>query len=125
VQSVTGFFDGRKVTVAGEQLTLTNMEKKHLLKPYNDARLHFVLVCGALGCPPITNFAYRPALLDQQLDQQTKLALNDPTFLKVNGSKTQLSQIFKWYVNDFGGNKGAIIDFINQYKTTFLKVLLR
>ena len=118
VQSITGFFDGRKVTVGGKQLTLNNLEKNYLLKPYNDARLHFVLVCGALGCPPITNFAYRPEQLEQQLEQQTKIALNNPDFLKVTANKVELSQIFKWYAHDFGGNKGAILEFINQYRTT-------
>jgi len=66
VQSVRGFFDSKKVIVAGERLTLTNLEKKKLLAPYQDGRLHFVLVCGALGCPPITDSAYRPETLDAQ-----------------------------------------------------------
>lgn len=118
VQSISGFFDGRKVTIGGKQLTLNDLEKNYLLKPYNDARLHFVLVCGALGCPPITNFAYRPDQLDQQLDQQTKIALNNTDFLKVTDKKVELSQIFKWYAHDFGGSKGAILDFINQYRTS-------
>ncbi len=118
VQTIAGFFDGKKVRVAGENLTLNNLEKNHLLKPYKDARLHFVLVCGALGCPPITNFAYQPDRLDAQLDQQTKIALNNPEFLKVENNSVELSQIFKWYSSDFGGSKGAIFDFINQYRTT-------
>ena len=84
----------------------------------NDPRLHFVLVCGALGCPPITNFAYQPKQLEQQLEQQTRIALNNNDFLKVNDGKVELSQIFKWYTQDFGGNKGAILNFINQYRTT-------
>lgn len=118
VQSITGFFDGRKVTVGGKQMTLNNLEKNYLLKVDKDPRLHFVLVCGALGCPPITNFAYRPEQLEQQLEQQTKIALNNDDFLKVSDGKVELSQIFKWYTHDFGGNKGAILNFINQYRTT-------
>jgi len=117
VQSGGGFFDRKKVKVGGKSLTLNNFEKQYLLNPYKDARLHFVLVCGALGCPPITDFAYQPAQLDQQLDAQTKLALNDPNFIKVDGREVALSQIFKWYASDFGGNKNAIISFINKYRT--------
>ena len=116
VQAVGGFFDRKKIQVAGENLTLNNLEKEKLLKPYQDARLHFVLVCGALGCPPITNFAYRPALLEDQIEQQTKLALNDPNFIKVSSKGTALSQIFNWYASDFGGNKKAVIEFINQFR---------
>ncbi len=118
VQSIAGFFDGRKITVDSKQMTLNDLEKNYLLKPFDDARLHFVLVCGALGCPPITTFAYQPDQLDQQLDQQTRLALNNSSFLKVQDGKVELSQIFKWYAHDFGGSKGAVLDFINQFRTT-------
>lgn len=117
VMDLNGFFDNRKITIAGEHMTLNALEKNQLLKVYNDARLHFVLVCGAIGCPPITNFAYRPSLVEKQLEQQTKIALNNPKFLKISADKTELSQIFNWYANDFGSNKAAIIEFINAYRT--------
>ena len=117
VQEITGFFDRKKVTIAGETFTLTSFEKERLLKPYQDARLHFVLVCGALDCPPITDFAYTPEKLDEQLNQSTKLALDDAGFLKVEGMNLSLSQIFKWYPEDFGGNKKGIIGFINKHRT--------
>ena len=116
VLDVKGFFDGTKHTVGGRKMTLNQLEKELLLKEYDDARLHFVLVCGALGCPPITNFAYTPAKLEAQLNKQTKLALNDPTFLRVNGDKVELSKIFEWYAKDFGGGKSAVMSFINNYR---------
>ena len=115
-----GFFDRQKITVAGSKLTLNQLEKNNLLKVYKDARFHFVLVCGALGCPPITNFAYTPDKLEAQLNQQTRLAINDPNFIKVNGNAVELSEIFKWYINDFGGNKFALLNFINKYRNTLI-----
>ncbi len=118
VQDIAGFFDRKKVKVAGDQTTLNNLEKQKLLKPYKDGRLHFVLVCGALGCPPITDFAYLPEKLDMQLDQQTSLALNNPNFIRVEGNKTGLSQIFKWYTGDFGGSTKSVISFINKYRSS-------
>ncbi len=116
VLDVNGFFDANKQNVGGRQLTLNQLEKDLLLKEFNDARLHFVLVCGALGCPPITNFAYTPAKLEAQLNQQTKLALNNPAFLRVEGEKLGLSKIFEWYAKDFGGSKAAVLGFINTYR---------
>ena len=120
VLDVNGFFDRVKHTVGGRQLTLNQLEKDLLLREYEDARLHFVLVCGALGCPPITEFAYQPSQLEAQLERQTRLALNDPNFIKVaaDGSRVQLSQIFEWYAGDFGGNKANVLSFINEYRTT-------
>ncbi|OAV44256.1 DUF547 domain-containing protein [Lewinella sp. 4G2] len=116
VMDVSGFFDGKKQTVGGRKLTLNQLEKELLLKEYNDARLHFVLVCGATGCPPITNFAYTAGKLEAQLDQQTKAALNDATFIRTSGSTAQLSQIFDWYKADFGGSKTNVVNWINQYR---------
>ena len=111
-----GFFDKNKIKVAGQEMTLNYLEKNVLLKDYFDARYHFVLVCGALGCPPITDFAYRPDILNQQLEQQTKAAINDPNFLNLKGETLEISQIFKWYAQDFGGSNNAILEFINKYR---------
>ncbi len=118
VQNISGFFDGQKHNVAGKKVTLNQLEKAQLLRVYEDARLHFVLVCGAEGCPPITNFAYRPGSLDRQLDAQTRKAVNDSEFIRVDkGAKTaQISKIFEWYAGDFGGNKNATLAWINKYR---------
>ncbi|MEO0733913.1 MAG: DUF547 domain-containing protein, partial [Bacteroidota bacterium] len=120
VLDVNGFFDGKKQTVGGRKLTLNQLEKDLLLKEFKDARLHFVLVCGALGCPPITNFAYQPDQLEAQLNRQTRLALNDNDFVRVDGNNVGLSQIFEWYASDFGGSKAKVVDFINGFRKTAL-----
>ncbi|MEM7574217.1 MAG: DUF547 domain-containing protein [Bacteroidota bacterium] len=118
VLDVSGFFDRQRHTVGGRQLTLNQLEKDLLLREFSDARLHFVLVCGALGCPPITEFAYQPQQLEAQLNRQTRLALNDPNFIQVaaEGNRVQLSQIFEWYAADFGGSKANVLRFINEYR---------
>lgn len=116
VMETNGFFDQMKITVAGETTTLNQLEKEKLLKAYKDPRYHFVLVCAAVSCPPITNFAYTPKKLEEQLEQQTVKAINNPNFIKLKEDKLLVSKIFEWYMDDFGGNKKSIIKFINQYK---------
>ena len=113
-----GFFKSDKVQVANSKMTLNALEKDNLLNAYDDPRFHFVLVCGALGCPPITDFAYRPSTIDAQLDTQTRSALNDPNFIKVNDGAVGLSQIFKWYMAEFGKSETAVLSYINQYRET-------
>jgi len=122
VNDVAGFFDRKRHLVAGKSITLNELEKQYLLKVYKDPRLHFVLVCGALGCPPLIAEAYLPARLDQQLEQQTRIALNNPYFIRINDSSetAALSQIFNWYGADFGGNENAIRTFINRYRETHI-----
>lgn len=110
-----GFFDGITYKLAGKSITLNDIENKQLRAVYNDARFHFVLVCGALGCPPLITDAYMPDTLDTQLETQTKIALNNPDFIKVSGKKVAFSQIFEWYKKDFiqDGNE---IDFLNTFR---------
>ncbi|MBC8045332.1 MAG: DUF547 domain-containing protein [Fimbriimonadaceae bacterium] len=113
---VQGFFDTKKFTVAGASLTLNEIENKKL-RP--DPRVHFVLVCAAKGCPKIINEAYMPDKVQAQLNAQTKKALNDPEFIKVDATnkKVQVSQIFEWYKDDFMKSNASIREFINRYRT--------
>ncbi len=112
-----GFFDKIKNEIGGTTITLNDIENKLLRKNFpKEPRFHFVLVCGGLGCPPIINAAYKPSTLDFQLEEQTKLALNDSKFIQVNKNKVKISQIFEWYKGDFE-HEGNVVQFINTYKT--------
>ena len=115
---VLGFFDAKKHKVAGEMLTLDQLEKGKLFGLKKDARFHFAVVCGAIGCPQLEPSAYTPSILNAQLNRQTKKALNNPNFTKVDDSakKVQLSEIFKWYEADFTQDGKSLIDYINQYR---------
>jgi len=115
---IAGFFDKSMYNIVGKKATLNDIENKMLRARYNDARLHFVLVCGANGCPPLLSEAYLPKTLNAKLDQQTSKALNNPNFIKVTGDKIQLSQIFEWYKEDF---KNKEIEFINSFRENKLK----
>ncbi len=113
-----GFFDKTTYSLGGKQITLNDVEHKLLRAEFKDARFHFVLVCGAVGCPPLINKAYLPDTLEAQLENQTKIALNG-SFLKVNTKKKRIegSEILKWYKEDFTTNGISEIEFINKYRT--------
>ena len=119
-QSVQGFFDGRKHVFAGQTHTLNSFEKEEIFGRFPDARLHFVLVCAAKGCPPITSFAYTPNELDEQLDRQTRLALSNDDFVQLDPEKKRvgLSQIFEWYGQDFKTDGKGLVDYVNAYRDT-------
>lgn len=110
---IAGFFDNHKHRVAGELMTLNELEAG--LR--SDPRIHFALVCAAMGCPKIQPLAYRPATLDDQLTASTHRALNDPGFIRFSkgDQRAELSQIFDWYAADFGG-ADALLDYINRYR---------
>jgi len=117
-----GFFDKTTHNLGGMSITLNDIEHKLLRGNFKDARFHFVLVCGAVGCPPLINKAYLPNTLNTQLETQTKIALNG-TFLRVNPKKkrVQASQIMEWYKEDFTRHGKSEIDFINAYRAEKLE----
>lgn len=113
--NIAGFFDKTKFEIDGKQITLNELENEVIREKYSDNRVHFALVCGAKGCPPIQNFSYRPASLNSQLDRVTKEAINNTNFIKQTGVKAEISELFRWYIEDFGKNEKGIKAFINSY----------
>ena len=114
---ISGFFTSNLFTLDGKKTSLNNIEKV-IAAPLQEPRFHFVMVCGALSCPPITNFSYTQKNVHEQMDKQTVLALNNPKFVyQVDEEKTiYLSEIFKWYKTDFGKTSKEVVDYINNYR---------
>lgn len=119
---VPGFFDRIEYTVAGERLTLDGLEKGELFVQYPDARMHFVLVCAAAGCPEIIPTAYRPSTLEQQLDTQTERAMNNEKHVRImeDQKKILVSELFSWYEADFKEEAPSIRAYIDAYRSTLL-----
>ncbi len=111
-----GFFDKTKYDLGGTSITLNDIENKMLRAKFNEPRFHFVLVCGAKGCPPIISEAYKPDTLEKLLQQQTEKSLNNAAFIKVSDGKAELSEIFKWYKDDFTKNGQTEIEFLNKFR---------
>ncbi len=116
VLKVYGFFDQKEHRVAGCQMTLDHLEKTVILPRFQDPRLHFALACSALSCPPLDDGAFTPDQLDSQLDILTRASINDQMFIRVTDEQVRLSQIFDWYLDDFGGNRRGVLAFVNQYR---------
>jgi hypothetical protein len=121
------FFEVTTVTVEGVDYSLNAFEKHFVFYDYDrstkatpprtlDPRVHFALVCGAKGCPPLQPRAYVPDSLDRQLEAVTRGALENPHHLKFDPETGSLavSTIFDWYQADFGGPAGAFA-FIKRY----------
>lgn len=116
---IDGFFDTTTYSVGGKKVTLNDIENKVLREKFpNEPRFHFVLVCGALSCPPIIDHAYSPNFLDKQLQEQTVKAINNPNFLRVNDTSVAFSQIMEWYNEDFTKNGQSLIQFSNAFRST-------
>lgn len=121
------FFQAPLVEIEGKKYSLDQFELHFLFADFErakggpppaslDPRVHFALVCGAIGCPPLQPRAYRADSLKIQLESATRNALAMPrhlVFLEASG-RVQASSIFQWYSRDFGGMEKAF-DFVLNY----------
>ena len=116
ILGVDGFFDSEIFEVNQERVSLDKLEKEQLGGDNEDPLLHLSLVCSANGCPKLPSRAYTPNGLDAQLEEQARMVINDTAFTKVDEKtgQLQLSQIFEWYEDDFGGKEG-VKEFIKKY----------
>lgn len=48
--------------------------------------------------------------------RKTKIAINDPSFIKYDGKRLKISRIFEWYTKDFT-QFGSLVDFVNKYRS--------
>ena len=128
-QRVT-FYGKKQIDVSGKRLSLNDIEHGFLRKSKVwwslgylnkwtandfeskvrvsklDPRIHFALNCGAASCPPIR--FYEADKIDQQLDWATQAFLETEAQYEQTANIVRLSEIFRFYIGDFGGKKGVI-----------------
>ena len=98
------------IKLGDKTYSLNNIEHDIIRPRYGDPRIHFAVVCAAKSCPPLLNKAFKPDMLNLQLDAVTRKFINNSNFNQVNGD-VRVSKIFDWYKEDFGNLK----DYLNQY----------
>jgi hypothetical protein len=116
-----GPWQEKLAAVGGRTYTLDEIEQDVLRKRYQEPRIHFALVCAAMGCPPLRSEAYTGARLDAQLDEQARIfLLRSPEKNRVDvATRTvHLSPIFvgfRDYIKDFGGSEAAVGRYVARY----------
>lgn len=116
--STGGAWRVRFARVAGEVWTLDEIEHEIIRERFDEPRIHFALVCAAVGCPPLRAEAYTGADLDRQLDDQARRFLRDApekNRVDVGERRVYLSKIFDWYEDDFGGGKAELGRYIAEW----------
>ena len=94
-------------TLLGEERNLDWIEHEQLRPKYADPRVHVAVNCASIGCPALPPEAFTPARLDAQMEEGMARFLGDRTRNRYADGKLEVSQIFKWFKEDFEkGNKG-------------------
>ncbi len=133
IKKIGGFWNKAKHKVAGQMLTLDNIEHDILRKTFHEERIHIAVVCASISCPELWNHPFIADSLEQQLTFRSQSFATDVSRNKLNFDKKEikLSKILKWYGKDFEakysgdsifpylyGKKRAVANFIYQHLPT-------
>ncbi|MEM0964704.1 MAG: DUF547 domain-containing protein [Verrucomicrobiota bacterium] len=110
-------WDIRFADVGGETYTLNEIEHDIIRPEFEDARIHFAIVCAAVSCPLLRSEAYVPDRLDEQLNEEGRRFLADTSRNTFDLSKrrARISKIFSWFEEDFGSSDTEVIRYLAEF----------
>ncbi len=111
------FFKAKDLIVAGEKVSLDDLEQVVIGPTFKDPRVHFALHRASVSCPPSRNRAFTASSLNADLNALTRSFLSDhPNGVRVSvdGKSAEVSALFQWFRNDF--DRGDVRAYINRYR---------
>lgn len=118
-------WEARRWDIAGNLSSLNQIEHESIRPNFKEPRVHFALVCAAIGCPPLRNEAYTADRLEDQLAAQTSYVHGHERWFQFDADKNQLrlTSLYKWYRGDFEQAAGSIVEFASRYSEPLAQYL--
>ncbi len=122
----TGPWDDVHARVAGEDLTLNDMEHGILRPIWQDRRIHYAVNCAAYGCPHLLDTAFTADNTEELLETGARDYVNNPRGVDVvDEDFIVISSIYDWYTEDFGNTEESVKAHLIEYAEHDLAEFLR
>ena len=111
-------FAARDLVVAGERVSLDQLEHGIIGPTFKDPRVHFALHRASISSGPLLNRAFVAASLNADLLAQTRSFLSrHPNGVRVSadGKNAEVSVLFSWFRDEF--DRGDLRAYINRYRS--------
>lgn len=113
------------VTVEDQRLSLNDIEHRIIRPIWQDPRIHYAVNCAAIGCPNLAAVPWSGRDLDARLDAAAHAFVNNPRGVSFRRKGVQVSRIYDWFVEDFGGNEEGVLDHLTSFAQPELAANLR
>ncbi len=110
-----GPWDEALLRVEGEDLTLNDVEHRIIRPIWQDERIHYAVNCASIGCPNLYPEALSAANWDRVFEESAQDYINHPRGVRFDGNRLILSEIYNWYVADFGGDIDGVVAHLVDY----------
>lgn len=99
-----------KMTVAGRDVSLDEIEHGILREEWDEPRTHYAVNCASFGCPNLKATAWEAETLEEDLTEAAEAYVNHPRGVTVRrDGRLQVSTIYKWFKEDFGDSEAGVI----------------
>ena len=118
-------WDAVRWRVGTHTWSLNQIEHEQIRPKFREPRIHFALVCAAVGCPSLRSEAYSAGRIDEQLDDQARYVNSHDRWVRFNitSDALKLTSLYKWYGSDFEQVADSIPQFVSRYIPALKKAL--
>ena len=110
-----GPWGAKLFSIEGERLSLDDIEHRILRPIWKDSRLHYALNCASLGCPNLQAEAYTADNSEALLERGAREFINHPRGVAIQKGRLQVSSIYVWFQEDFGGDAEGLMEHWQKY----------
>jgi len=128
---LSGFFshgpwDAKLIKVEGVPLSLNDIEHRILRPIWANPLIHYGLNCATISSPNLQKTAFTGTNVNNLLNAAAKEYINNPRGVDIEkDNHLNVSSLYVWYENDFGGNDVGVIKHLEKYALPKLKKQLR
>ena len=102
--------------VAGQDLTLDNIENDILRPIWKNPLIHYGLSCASYSCPDLCGTAFTAKNTDTLLNTGARKYVNQNRGVDfMEDDFVVISSIYDWYVEDFGRDEQGVIKHLARY----------
>lgn len=118
-------WDAKRWTIGAGTYSLNQIEHELIRPNFAEPRVHFALVCAAIGCPPLRAEAYTGARLEEQLADQARYVHTHPRWLRLDKARGELklTALYNWYGGDFTQKASSVTAYAAQYSPELVHLI--
>lgn len=110
-------WDHERWRVGENVWSLNQIEHEQIRPKFKEPRIYWVVVCAAVGCPPLRPEAYVGDRIEEQLHDQGRLVHSGDRWFRYDRDSgiVHLTKLYEWYKDDYVQIDGGVLEHAAQY----------
>jgi len=125
IRDIPNQWTDKRWEIAGNVYSLNQIEHEQIRPKFKEPRIHWVLVCAAVGCPPLRTEAYIADRLEKQLASQAQYVHSHDKWYRLDeqNNAVYLTKLYNWYGGDFEQAAGSVLKYVADFDPKLKQML--